>query len=133
MTHQEAASAPNVITGKIFLYDIEAYVLIDLGSTHSFIAPIITSCLHQEPGILDKELIVHTPFGEFLVVRTVYKDCAVRINTEEFPADLIVLPLLELDVILGMDWLTRHRAVVNSYTKEVIFDLPGQAKVVFLR
>ena len=51
----------------------------------------------------------------------------------EFPADLIVFPLLELDVILGMDWLTRHRAVVNCYTKEVIFYLPGQAQVVFYR
>ena len=49
----------------------------------------------------------------------------------EFPADLIVFPLLELDLILGMDWLTRHRGVVNCYTKEVIFELPGQTKVVF--
>ena len=30
-----------------------------------------------------------------------------------------------------MDWLTRHRTVVNCYTKEVIFDLLGLAKVVF--
>ena len=49
----------------------------------------------------------------------------------EFPADLIVFPMLELDLILGMDWLTRHRAVVNCYTKEVIFEVPGQEKVVF--
>ena len=32
---------------------------------------------------------------------------------------------------MGMDWLTRHRAVVNCYTKEVIFELPGQTKVIF--
>ena len=30
MTHQEAAAAPNVITGKVFLSDIEVYVLIEL-------------------------------------------------------------------------------------------------------
>ena len=43
------------------------------------------------------------------------------------------MPLLELelDIILGMDWLTRHRAVVNCYTKEVIFELPRQSPVVF--
>ena len=29
-----------------------------------------------------------------------------------------------------MDWLTRHRAVVNCYTKEVTFDRPGQTQVV---
>ena len=49
----------------------------------------------------------------------------------EFPADLIVFPLLELDVILGMDWLTRHHVIVNCYTKEVIFEVPGQDKVIF--
>ena len=49
----------------------------------------------------------------------------------EFPADLIVFPQLELNVILGMDWLTRHRAVVNCYIKEMIFDRPGLTQVVF--
>ena len=66
------------------------------------------------------------------MVQTVYRDCTVRIDTREFSVDLIVLPLLELDIILGMDWLTRHRAVVNCYTNEVIFELPGQTKVIFL-
>ena len=103
MTHQEATAAPNVLTGKVFLCDIEVYVLIDLGSTHSFIVSTIASQLHREPGILDKELMVRTPLGEFLVTRMVYKDCAVRIDTVEFPADLTVLALLELDVILGID------------------------------
>ena len=42
----------------------------------------------------------------------------------ELLADLIVFPLLKLDVILGMDWLTRHRAIVNCYTNEVIFEMP---------
>ena len=61
----------------------------------------------------------------------VHKNCVIKISNRDFPADLIVLPPLELDVILGMDWLTRHRAVVNCYTNEVIFDLPGKAKVIF--
>ena len=39
--------------------------------------------------------------------------------------------MLELDVILGMDWLARHRAIVNCYTREVVFELPGSEKVVF--
>ena len=126
-----AVRSPSVITGKIFLSDREVYILIDPGSTYSFIASVTASCLHQKPGVLGKDLTVIIPLGECVVVQTVYRDCAIRINMVGFPADLIVFSLLELDVILGMDWLTRHRAVVNCYTKEVIFDLPGQAKVVF--
>ena len=111
MTHQEAATAPNVITGTIFLYDIAVCALIDPGSTHSFISSTTASHLHQSPGVLEKDLVVSTPLGECVIVQTVYRDCAIQINTVEFPADLIVFPLLELDVILGMDWLSRHRAV----------------------
>ena len=45
-----------------------------------------------------------------MTVQIVYRDCAIQINGVEFLTDLIVFPLLELDIILGMDWLTRHRA-----------------------
>ena len=53
------------------------------------------------------------------------------INKVDFPTDIIVFPMLELDVILGMDWLARHRAIVNCYTREVIFEMHGKEKVVF--
>ena len=131
MTHQEAAAAPNVITSKVFLSDIEVYVLIDPGSTHSFISSVTASCLHKKSESLGNELTVRTLVGEVVTVQIVYKDCAIQINGVEFLTDLIVFPLLELDIILGMDWLTRHRAIVNCYTKEVIFDMPGQSKVIF--
>ena len=58
MTRQEAAEAPHMITGKVFLFDVEAYALIDPGSTHSYISSNIASCLHIEPGILNEELSV---------------------------------------------------------------------------
>ena len=87
--------------------------------------------LHYSRGMLSNNLIVSTPVGESVIVRTVYRDCTIQINMVEFPADLIVFPLLEQDIILGMDWLSRHRALVNCYTKEMVFDRPGMDKVVF--
>ena len=113
MTRQEAAEAPEVIVGKIYLFDTEVSALIDPGDTHSFIASNVASYLSVEPGLLNEQLSVRTPLGESLAVRTVYKDCLVRIDTGVFPVDVIVLSLLDLDIILGMDWLTRHRAMVN--------------------
>ena len=128
MTHQEAAAVPNVIIGKVFLSDIEVYVLIDLGSTHSFISSATASCLHKKSKPLGNELAVRTPVEEVVTVQIVYRDYAIQINGIEFLTDLIVFPLLELDIILGMDWLTRHRAIVNYYTKEVIFIYQDRVK-----
>ena len=108
MTHQEAAEAPDVIAGKVLLFDNEVYALIDPRATHSFIASNFASNLPVEPKVLNEKLSVRTPLGESLAVRTVYRDCIVIIDTGEFLVDLIVLPLLDLDIILGMDWLTRY-------------------------
>ena len=131
LTIGEAEAAPEVITGKVLLYQLEAYVLIDPGSTHSFISSRMTSHLRKSHKILDLKVNVHTPLGEVEVVDRVYRDCPIQIGNTELKADLIILPFQEFDIILGMDWLTRHHAKVDCYTKEVIIESPGQERVVF--
>ncbi|BBG94135.1 transposable element gene [Prunus dulcis] len=46
-------------------------------------------------------------------------------------ADLIPLDLVDLDIILGMDWLEKHHASVDCFRKEVTLRSPGQPKVIF--
>ena len=131
LTRGEAEPGPKVITAKVLLYQLEVYVLIDPGSTHSFISSKTTSHLNKSHEILDLKVNIYTPLGEVEVLDRVYRDCPVQIRNTELKADLIVLPFQEFDIILGMDWLTRHHAKVDCYTKEVIIELPGQERVVF--
>ncbi|KAL0451823.1 UNVERIFIED_CONTAM: Transposon Ty3-G Gag-Pol polyprotein [Sesamum latifolium] len=42
------------------------------------------------------------------------------------------MDLKEFDVILGMDWLAQHRAVVDCYKKEVMIESSGESRVVFV-
>ena len=44
MTQQEVASSHNVISGRLTIFGESAYILIDPGATHSFIALFI-SCI----------------------------------------------------------------------------------------
>ena len=46
-----------------------------------------------------------------VIVNRIYRDCPIRIQEYEFPGDLIELSFREFDVILGMDWLSRHQVV----------------------
>ncbi|KAL2226202.1 UNVERIFIED_CONTAM: Transposon Tf2-12 polyprotein [Sesamum indicum] len=61
-----------------------------------------------------------------------------NITREEAPAsndvisDLIVLDLKEFDVILGMDWLAQHKAIVDCYKKEVMIEYSGESKVILV-
>ena len=41
------------------------------------------------------------------------------IQNKDFPADLIVLGIHDFDIVLGMDWLSRHRSTLDCYKKEV--------------
>ncbi len=53
------------------------------------------------------------------MVKKVYKGCPLRIQGHEFPTDLIELPFHEFDVILGMDWLSGHQAMVDYRLKRI--------------
>ena len=76
-TRQEAEAAPDVIRGKISLFNFDVYALIDPRATHSFIASTIASSLSITPDVLDTDLIVSTPLGDCIIVHTVYRDCPI--------------------------------------------------------
>ena len=67
-----------------------------------------------------------------VVVNRVYRDCPIRIREYEFPGDLIELSFREFDVILGMDWLSRHQVVVDCRMKRVTLRTPIGEEITFI-
>ena len=61
-----------------------------------------------------------------------YRDCPIKIREYEFLGDLIELFFREFDVILGMDWLSRHRAIVECRMKRVALRTPNDNEVIFI-
>ncbi|KAL0427770.1 UNVERIFIED_CONTAM: hypothetical protein Slati_2951800 [Sesamum latifolium] len=76
--------------------------------------------------------MVYLPVGGRVIVNSVRKGSLVRIGDVTLSVDLIVMNLKEFDVILGMNWLAQHRAVVDCYKKEVMIESSAQPKVVFV-
>ncbi|KAI5324050.1 hypothetical protein L3X38_033123 [Prunus dulcis] len=104
MSQQEAHASHDVITGILPIFAIPARVLIDPGATHSFVTPSFA----------------HNVNVQCMMVGNVFLE-----------ADLIPLGMVDLDVILGMDWLARHRASVDCFRKEVVFRSLGRPEVTF--
>ena len=75
--------------------------------------------------------MVSLPTGDSRLEESVYMDSRVIIGGQEFLADFILLDIHDFDVILGMDWLSRHHAIVDCYRKEVRFCRLGEKKVMF--
>ena len=60
---------------------------------------------------------VTSPLGHNVNVNRVYRNCPIVIQDKKISADLISLPFQEFDLILGMDWLSKHN--VTSRPKRV--------------
>ena len=47
------------------------------------------------------------------------------INDREFPVDLIAFPFREFDLILGMDWSSKHWVIVDCDKRSVVLKFPN--------
>ena len=109
-----------VITGIFSLYDSEMHALIDRGSSHSYVCMehVFDKVLEMEK--LAYDMHVTSSLGHNISVNSVYRNCPIVIQAIEFLADLITLPFQEFDLILGMDWLTKHRAIIDCGQKTIV-------------
>ena len=126
-------ASSDVIRGNILIYDIEAYVLIDPGATHSFVSPSFACKLarHVERTRLCMMMLISTPMNSSQVVEYVFNDCKLRVEDKEMTANLILLSMSDFDIILGMDWLSANHAVLDCYAKTVMFPNPTRYVVKF--
>ena len=119
VTLQKADASPNVITGMISVYDHDAYALVDPGATHSFISVSFTERHQIESQPRDGRMVVSVPNGDIMISERIVPCSILVIQNKDFPADLIVLGIHDFDIVLGMDWLSKHRATLDCYKKEV--------------
>ena len=122
----DADAAGDVVEGKLFICGVEAQILFDPGSTHSFLSPVFAKLIAMPFRILDYILTVTTPVGKQAVCRLYYPNCSVLFGEVNLPADLIILDMHDFDVILGMDWLEKYHATMDCFSKTITFKLKGE-------
>ena len=131
VTQQDADAAPDVVTGIISIIDHDAYTIVDPGATHSFASKQFSDRCQIETQQLEGRMRVSLPAGDPLLADRVVRHSRVLIRGQEFPADLVALDMRDFDVVLGMDWLSRHRATLDCYKKEVKLHKPRKMEVKF--
>ena len=131
VTQQNANAAPDVVTGIISILDHVAYTLVEPGATHSFASRPFLNCFQIETQPLGGRMRVSLPLGDPLFSDIVVKDSRVQIGGQKFQADLVALDMRDFDVVLGIDWLSHHRATLYCYKKEVKLHRPGKLEVKF--
>ncbi|KAA3477559.1 DNA/RNA polymerases superfamily protein [Gossypium australe] len=113
----EEASSPDVITSTFSLHDTSVIALIDLGSTYSYVCMRLACSLSMIVESTEIVVNVSNPLGKHVLVDKVCRNCSLTIRGHCFPANLMLLPFDEFDLIFGMDWLTTHSVLENCGSK----------------
>ena len=127
----ENTDAADVIVDNFQIFDT-VHALIDPGSTHSYICTDIPNLGKLPRSETEYDILVTNPLGHSVIVNRVYRNCPIKIREYEFLGDLIELSFKEFDVILGMDWLSQHQAIVDCRMKRVTLKTPNEDEVTFI-
>jgi hypothetical protein len=89
-----------------------AVVLFDTRTSHSFISTTYVEKHNLPISILKCQMIVSSPGGD-LSTRQLYPTVNLKIAGVDFVANLIFLESKGTDVILGLEWLCKHKVLID--------------------
>jgi hypothetical protein len=102
-----------VMMGTFPVANYPTVILFDSGASHTFINKNFVE-KHCIPCTESREgFIIHSP-GGWIFTKEVAFHIPVTLARREFPTNMIVLNGQDIDVILGMNWLAQHNAIINT-------------------
>ena len=92
---------------------VKITTLFDSGATHSFISHECAKRLGLKICNLSHDLSVITPMGTHALTSQFCPKCMIHFSETCTSLDLICLPFQDIDIIIGIDWLTNNHALLD--------------------
>nr|GEU31021.1 hypothetical protein [Tanacetum cinerariifolium] len=124
MGAEEARQDPNIMTGTFTLKNHYATTLFDSDADYSFVSTTFIHLLDIESSDLGFNYEIKITSGKLVEINKFIRDCKLEIKGHTFDIDLIPFGHESFDVIVGMDWLSWHKAEVVCHEKVVRIPLP---------
>ncbi|GAU51762.1 hypothetical protein TSUD_415510 [Trifolium subterraneum] len=131
--HGEQARGNNaLIIDVCHLGQSEVVVLFDCGATNSFISVECVMRLGLPSTSLIPPMTVVVATGGKVVSKRVCQNCPVSVAGKIYHVDLICLPLKDMDIVLGMDWLSTNTVYIGCAEKNlyVPIDLNAESRAL---
>jgi hypothetical protein len=120
---EEAQEALDVVIDKFLVNDTSAVVLFDSGASHSFISATYVGKHNLPLALLRCQMVVSSPGGD-MPARQLCPKVNLKVRGVDFVINLIVLGFKCIDVILAMDWLSKHKILIACAKKYVKLTTP---------
>ncbi|GKC96746.1 putative reverse transcriptase domain-containing protein, partial [Tanacetum coccineum] len=113
--------------GNDFLQNVTCFGCGEKGhyKDRSFVSFAFTHFIDIAPTTLNTSYEIELADEKVVSTNTILRNCTLVLLNHEFKIDLLPTQLGSFDVIIGMDWLAYHRAVINCYEKIVRIPLPN--------
>jgi hypothetical protein len=109
---EDAPKAPDIVLGTFPVNSNTTIILFDLGALHSFISAEYVVKYNLPVSLLKCHMVVSSPGGD-MSARKVCPRVNIKIRGVDFIANLIVLDSKGIDVIHGMDWLSKYKVLID--------------------
>ena len=106
-------------------------MLFDSSASHSFIVTSVAKELGLEVETLEDPLYVSSLLGTRARLGMICRGCELEISGTLLTVDLRIMDMSEFDVILGMDWLTAYRVVIDCEGRRVTAYMQDDTRVEF--
>jgi hypothetical protein len=113
----------SVLTGTFSISDTPVKILFDSGATHSFISDKLLGKMGLKGSHTNSAYKIITP-GRQITSNILIRGVCLGLGSKIFPTNLISISLAGMDVILGMDWMTLHKVVLDISDRVVEITSP---------
>jgi hypothetical protein len=118
-----------VLKGTFLLFGHPIIILFDSRASPGFITSVCAIRTKLSLIVAKPSLMIHTPGGRTVAIQMA-REVPVELAGQMFPTHLIVLDGQGIDVILGMSWMKRHKAILDIAKALVYLDSPISGKDV---
>ena len=115
--------------GILLVNHLYTHILFDYGITHSFINPKFAKKHTDKPDEMDIQLYVTTPLWTNYHTDLTIRDYAIKVKSRTLPADLVQIEIQRWNVILGVDWLAKHKVTLDCEKKLITFSTPEGERI----
>ncbi|KAF3606868.1 hypothetical protein DY000_02050157 [Brassica cretica] len=112
--------------GTLCVGGVYVHVLFDSGATHSFVIPEVVSSFKGIFTRVKVRVSIRTPRNHNLHAVSCVLGIPIHVGSMVYPADLLVVPLGQHEVILGMDCLSRYYTQLNCGRGRITLEEKGQ-------
>ena len=121
----EEIPAREVMTAGMFLVNKHPTIVsFDSRASHSFMSQTFASKHDQKIVVVDKGGCSISLASATISTNQIVRDVLISIQETEYTMDLIVLPRLAIDVILGMNWMSGHGVLIDTTTRTIMLREP---------